>query len=153
GGEDVASGGDIEIFTGRDGTITGSMDVSGSDDAGSVDVSGGRSVSFGASVDGQGTFTDASGATITMESGPGSAGTPNAKSGTLTVTRTLDASATNGIPGGVSLKGCGLSLAPGLSVTAKTGRANQSPKIDLVSNGALAVGAGGTYIADPNGRV
>jgi cysteine-rich repeat protein len=144
--DDSASGGDVDIFVGRDGTITGSMDLSGSDTGGDVTVLVGRGLSFGATVNAKGTVSDASGGSVTIETGRG-------LSGPLSVTRTLDVSAVNGAAGGISLKGCGLTLAPGLTATAKTGRPNAAPRVDLVTATTMSIGAGGTYNAEPAGRV
>ncbi len=145
--DDTGSGGDIDIFVGRDGTITGSMDLSGSDSGGTLNVYGGRTVSFGATVSADGTASFASGGSISMRSGLGTFGT-------LSVSRTLDVSAsTNAIGGDVTLAGCGLSLAPGLTVDAAASIPNANPRIDLISSAALAVGSNGTYVASPPGRI
>ncbi len=146
GGESTAAGGDVDLLIGRDGTVTGSMDLSGSDDGGALTGFIGRSLSFGAIVNAKGTYTEAGGGSVFLETGRGLAGS-------LSVTRTLDVSTTAGPPGGVTLKGCGLSLAGGLMVNAKNNRQAPTPRIDLVSASTLTVGASGSYLADPAGRV
>jgi hypothetical protein len=153
--DDSGSGGDIDIFVGRDGTISGTMDLSGSDGGGSLDVFGGRTVDFGAAVNAAGTAGFAGGGSVTMKTGLGSAvGSAGEPAGGLTVTRTLDVSATtNALAGDVALAGCTLSLAPGLTVDAAVGTANVQPKVDLISSGAMTIGTGGTYSADPAGRI
>ncbi|MCC6764896.1 MAG: hypothetical protein IT293_09555 [Deltaproteobacteria bacterium] len=145
--DDSGSGGDIDVFVGRDGAITGSMDLSGSDGGGTLNVYGGRTVSFGALVSAKGTAGFASGGSIAIRSGLGALGT-------LSVTRTLDVTAdTNAIGGDVTLASCGLTLAPGLTVNASASLATANPRITLVSSGAMAIGAGGLYRADPPGRI
>ncbi|MCC6850412.1 MAG: hypothetical protein IT294_18125 [Deltaproteobacteria bacterium] len=145
--DDSGSGGDIDVFVGRDGTITGGMDLSGSDGGGTLNVYGGRTVSFDAPVNAKGTASYASGGSITIRSGLGTLGT-------LSVTRSLDVTAdTNAIGGDVTLAGCGLALAPGLTVNASASLASANPRINLASSGALTVGAGGVYRADPPGRI
>ncbi|MEO6026633.1 MAG: hypothetical protein ABIR79_07195, partial [Candidatus Binatia bacterium] len=144
--DDSGSGGDVDIFVGRDGSISGSMDLSGSDGGGSLNVLTGRSTTFGATVNAKGTASFAGGGSVTMRSGLGTLGN-------LEVTRTLDVTAnTNGLAGDVTLAGCNLTLAPGLNVNATAASVNGNPRIDLISPGSLVVGAGGTYRADPVGR-
>lgn len=145
--DDSGSGGDIDIFVGRDGTITGTMDLSGSDGGGSLSLYGGRNVSFGASVNAKGTASFASGGSVTLRTGLGLLGS-------LAVTRTLDVTAnTNAVGGDVTLAGCSLNLAPGLTVNASASLGTASPKIDLVSPGVMSIGGGGIYRADPLGRI
>jgi hypothetical protein len=145
--DDSGSGGDVDIFVGRDGTISGSMDLSGSDGGGSLTVLIGRSTTFGATVNARGTATFAGGGSVSMKSGLGT-------KGALQVTRTLDVSAaTSGLSGDVTLAGCDLTLAGGLTVNASAASPNGNPRIDLIAPGTLAIGAGGTYRADPLGRI
>ena len=145
--EESGSGGDIDIFVGRDATITGSMDLSGSDGGGSLSLFGGRDVSFGATVNARGTANFAGGGSITLRTGLGTFGT-------LAVTKALDATSnTNGLNGDVTLAGCNLSLGTGLGVNVSTASANGTPKMDLIAPGAMTIGNSGTYRALPLGTI
>lgn len=145
--EESGSGGDIDIFVGRDATITGSMDLSGSDGGGSLSLFGGRNVSFGATVNARGTANFAGGGSITLRTGLGTFGT-------LSVTKPLEATAnTNGLNGDVTLAGCNLSLAPGLGVDVSAGSTNGTPKMDLIAPGTMTIGNSGTYRALPLGTI
>jgi cysteine-rich repeat protein len=145
--DDSGSGGDIDIFVGRDGTITGSMDLSGSDGGGTLNLFGGRTVGFDAPVNARGTATFAGGGSVTMRSGLGTLGS-------LSVTRTIDVTAnTNGLNGDVTLAGCTLTLAPGLTIDASAASANGNPRMDLIASGTMTIGASGTYRAEPLGRI
>lgn len=145
--DESGSGGDIDIFVGRDGTITGSMDLSGSDGGGSLTLFGGRNVSFGATVNARGTANFASGGSITLRTGLGTFGT-------LAVTKTLQATAsTNGLSGDVTLAGCNLSLGTGLTADVSASTANATPKMDLIAPGTMTFANSGTYRALPAGTI
>ncbi len=145
--DESGSGGDVDIFVGRDATITGTMDLSGSDGGGSLSLFGGRNVGFGATVNARGTANFAGGGSITMRTGLGTFGT-------LSVTKALQATAsTNGLNGDVTLAGCNLSLASGLSIDVSSVAPNGTPKMDLIAPGTMTIGNGGTYRALPLGTI
>ncbi len=147
-GAGFGDGGLVDLTVGRALEIDGALDLTGGADGAGGDfaATAGSDILLGGAVAANGRVASASGGTVDARAGMATA------TGTLTVARSIDASAGGGDSDGgdVRLAACRLAVQPGITVNARGPTNTMLPAIVLAGSAAISIGANARFLAPPN---